>query len=140
LRYCLGSAKKHTVYEGECTGLVLEMELLQQERELSEVSICVDSQAAILAAASNKSQPGHHILDEFHRQQHVMINQHQHMAILICWTPGHHQDTRYCRKRDSRCSSTKGSRGRHVTKQPLAQVPLEKNATQQISPPTILPC
>src|SRR6266446_3455776 len=75
LRFCLGSAQKHTVYEGEtgeCMGMLLGMELIRQEREVTEVSICVDNQAAILTAAGNKPHPGHYILDEFHRQQHAL--------------------------------------------------------------------
>ena len=89
LRYCLGSARKHTVFEGECTGLVLGMELLRLERGVREVSLCVDSQAAILAAAGNKSVTGHYILDELHRQQQALTKKHDNMAILVRWTPGH---------------------------------------------------
>jgi len=93
LRYCLGTMRRHTVYEGECVGLVLAMELLRRERDVEEVSICVDSQAAIMAAASNKRGPGHHILDEFHRQQASLVGKHQNMAMLIRWTPGHRDIT-----------------------------------------------
>jgi len=53
----------------------------------------VDSQAAITAAASNKRGPGHHILDEFHRQQASLVGKHQIMAMLIRWTPGHRDIT-----------------------------------------------
>jgi len=91
MRYCLGSARKHTVYEGECMGLVLGMELLRREREVTEVSICVDSQAAIWAAMGNKTGPGHYILDEFHRQQEELSDVHNRMAILVRWTPGHRE-------------------------------------------------
>jgi len=89
LRFCLGSARKHTVYEGECMGMLLGMELIRQEREVTEVSICVDNQAAILTAAGNKPHPGHYILDEFHRQHRALTKRHHRMAILIRWTPGH---------------------------------------------------
>ena len=63
------------------------MELLRWERG---VLICVDSQAAILAATGNKPEPGHYILDWFHRQQEALTKKHDHMAMLMRWAPGHH--------------------------------------------------
>jgi len=69
--------------------MVLTMKLLQREMGVTEVLLCVDSQAAILAAAGNNSRPGHHILDKFHCQQWALSKLHNNMAILIRWTPGH---------------------------------------------------
>ena len=88
LRYCLGSTWKHTVFQGECIGLILGMELLWLEKGVREVSFCVDSQAAIFAATGNKSTLGHYILDEFHGQQ-ALTRIHNNMVILMWWTPGH---------------------------------------------------
>ena len=62
------------------------MDLLRWERRLTNVLICVDSQAAILAATGNKPEPGHYILD---RQQEALTKKHDHMAMLMRWTPGH---------------------------------------------------
>jgi ribonuclease HI len=93
MRFCLGSARKHTVYEGECMGLVLGLELLRREEDVAEVSVCVDSQAAIRAAVGNKSGPGHYILDEFHRQQQELADLHGNMAMTVRWTPGHRNVT-----------------------------------------------
>lgn len=89
MRFCLGSARRHTVYEGECMGPVLGMELLRREGNVKEVSVCVDSQAAIRAAVGNKPGPGHYILDEFHRQQQELTDLHGNMAMTIRWTPGY---------------------------------------------------
>jgi ribonuclease HI len=88
-RFCLGSARRHTVYEGECMGLVLGLELLRGERDVTEVLICVDSQAAVRAAVGNRPGPGHYILDEFHRLQQELTDVHSNMAMTIQWTPGH---------------------------------------------------
>jgi hypothetical protein len=66
MRFCLRSVQKHTVYEGECMGLVLGMGLLQHERDVMEVLVCMDSQVAVRAAVGNKPGSGHYILNEFH--------------------------------------------------------------------------
>jgi len=74
-------------------GLVLGMELLQQERNVVEVSICINSQAAIRAVMGNRTGPGHYILDEFHHQQKELADAQDRMAILVRWTPGHWEIT-----------------------------------------------
>jgi len=51
--------QRHTVYEGECMGLVLGLELLQGERDVMEVSIHMDSQVAICTVVGNR--PGQDI-------------------------------------------------------------------------------
>ena len=48
-RVMLGSDKKYGVYEGECVAMILGLELIQEERNVSQVSMCVDNEAAIQA-------------------------------------------------------------------------------------------
>ena len=74
--YCLGSARRHTVYEGECRGLFLGMVLLRWERRLTEVSICMDT------------------LDMFHHQQEALKKLHHYgyASAVDAQTP------RHCRK------------------------------------------
>jgi hypothetical protein len=48
MRYELGSAKDHTVYEGEVMGMILAVELLKRERRrVRMVSLGIDNTAAI---------------------------------------------------------------------------------------------
>jgi len=52
LRYQLGSATRHTVYEGEGVGLVLGMELIRKEVNVRKTSIGIDNQSGITAVIS----------------------------------------------------------------------------------------
>ncbi|THU99831.1 hypothetical protein K435DRAFT_602580, partial [Dendrothele bispora CBS 962.96] len=85
----LGKEEDHEVYEGECVGLILALHLLQQEQEVSTVSIWVDNTAAIMAAGSNRNGPAHYLLDLFHTQLLAVRNAHPNLTINISWVPGH---------------------------------------------------
>lgn len=86
---CLGSVRRHTVYEGECVGAVLGLELLRRERTITNATICIDSQPAIRAAVSNRPVPGHYIFDAFHRNLAILRQRHPAMQLCIRWVPGH---------------------------------------------------
>ena len=67
LKYHLGSGEIHTVYEAEATGVVLGIHALcATDRTYKHVTIGLDNQAILMALRSQKSRPGHHILDRIH--------------------------------------------------------------------------
>ena len=72
LRYHLGMVEEHTVYEGECVGILLGLELIKRQRNAQRVTMYIDSQAAIQATMSNKPAPGHYLLDEVHKQYRIL--------------------------------------------------------------------
>lgn len=95
LRFYLGSAGHHTIYEGELVGMLLANELLHTETGIKAM-IGVDSQAAILAMASFKPAPGHYLVDMMHDQMKCLCTKMEKAAggdvkarIEIIWTPGH---------------------------------------------------
>src|SRR6266436_7144007 len=59
-RYHLGSMEEHTVYEGECVGVLLGLELLKRKRNVRGITMYIDSQAVIQASTSNRPAPGHY--------------------------------------------------------------------------------
>ena len=89
LRYQLGSATRHTVYEGEGVGLVLGMELIRKEVNVRKTSIGIDNQSGITAVISIRPTPSHYIWDLFHNRIHAAIQKHINLEIVIRWTPGH---------------------------------------------------
>jgi hypothetical protein len=62
IRRRLGSARYHTVYEGKGVGGALAMALIWRERDVEgEVTIAVDSTAAIRATQKHQANPSHWI-------------------------------------------------------------------------------
>jgi len=89
LRYQLGSATRHMVYEGEGVGLILGMELIRKEVNVRKASIGIDNQSGIMAVISIRPTPSHYIWDLFHNRIHAAIQKHINLEIVIRWTPGH---------------------------------------------------
>ena len=89
LKFHLGSDKKHTVYEGEEVGMILAAELIRNEHQARKISLGVDSKAAIQAARSSKTAPGHYLMDLFHETLASTLETVEAEEITIRWTPGH---------------------------------------------------
>jgi len=67
LRHYLGSMDEHMVYEGECVGMLLGLELIRRETGwVTEATMGVDNQAAITSMGSEKPAPGSYIVDRIH--------------------------------------------------------------------------
>jgi hypothetical protein len=66
LRYQLGLARHHTVYEGEGVGALLGMQLIKKEWGIQSAIIYIDNQASISATILTKPKPGHYIFDALH--------------------------------------------------------------------------
>ncbi|RDB28923.1 putative RNA-directed DNA polymerase from transposon X-element [Hypsizygus marmoreus] len=133
LRYRLGSAKRHTVYEGECVGAIMGLKLILQERNVRTASICIDSQAAITATTLIKPAAGHYLLDAFHYVLDREVGTHEDFLLTIRWTPGH-QGTIGNERADE--EAKKAARGDTSEKRRLPAVlretlPRSKSATKQ---------
>jgi ribonuclease HI len=86
----LGSAKKHTVFEGEGIGANLGMGLLWAEPDIDgDATIAIDSTAEIRATQGIKSQPSSYIWDKWHRHARVLQRKHPGIRLTFRWCPGH---------------------------------------------------
>jgi hypothetical protein len=63
LRYHLGPATEHTVYEAEIVGMLLGASLLNARTPHTASSVGVDNQAVIRATQSRVPNPGGYLLD-----------------------------------------------------------------------------
>ena len=93
LRYHLGTARDHTVYEAEIVGMRLGAQLARGITREEEVTIYTDNQAAIKATRHSKPKPAHHHLDKLHReierQQRAAGNRQRKKRFRVEWVPGH---------------------------------------------------
>jgi ribonuclease HI len=86
----LGTAKTHTVYEGEGIGGALGLGLLWRERDVvGEVTLAVDSTAAIRASQIPRPGPLPWIWGKWDSYARMILRKHLEAHITICWTPGH---------------------------------------------------
>ena len=115
LRFYLGTALEHTVYEAEGVGILMGIHLLHGlSRQLTHPTILgSDSQAAIRALGNQSSHSGQYILDAIHKaaeclhakqdgiinrvdQQHILSSGEQWVGrkkgvfdLQLHWVPGH---------------------------------------------------
>ncbi|THU90054.1 hypothetical protein K435DRAFT_652787 [Dendrothele bispora CBS 962.96] len=93
LRYRLGDASHHEVYEGECVGLILALHMLSEQEGVSKASIWVDNTAAIQATTSDKCGAAHYLLDYFHSLLQQVRDRHPGLKLRIFWVPSHTGET-----------------------------------------------
>ena len=92
LRYHLGSAREHTVFEAELVGLILAVHLLATNELVPyPASIFVDNQAAILASQRPTSKPGHYLSVMFRDIMKEVIEFHDldKKDVTIRWIASH---------------------------------------------------
>ena len=89
LKFHLGTDKKHTVYKGEEVGMILAAELICNKRQARKSSLGADSKAAIQAARSSKTAPGHYLMDLFHETLVSVLETVEAEEITIRWKLGH---------------------------------------------------
>lgn len=92
LRYHLGPASEHTVYEAELVGLLLGMQLIRTERRSNTTcAIGADNQAAIQALQTEQTNPGQHIAAEILKlaKQTTKERKSNNFGIMVRWTAGH---------------------------------------------------
>lgn len=91
LRYHLGGAEEHTIYEAELVGIVLGTELLKREERIMEGTISLDNMAAIVVTGLTKSAPGHYLINMVHQGMEEVRKKHRLLArrLRLRWVPGH---------------------------------------------------
>ena len=87
-RIHLGRNNEHTVYEAECAAMTLGVHAIRNRR-IKTLTIHVDNQAAIQAAADRKQGPGKYIIDRFHKQIDALRKSNRDIKVTIRWSPGH---------------------------------------------------
>ena len=133
-RMNLGSTKHHTVYEGEGVGMILGLELIQEERQVvGMVLMGTDNIAAINAMHAIKPQASHYIWDIFHKRIKMVCNKHEGMDLLVKWVPGHMDIVGNIRAdEEAKKAAMEGSSPLHKLPAPLRRMlPWSKAATWQ---------
>lgn len=69
--------------------MILGAELLRREPGNPSTVIGVDNQAAILATQSFSTNPGHYLMDMFHKTLERALIKRNENNLTIRWTPGH---------------------------------------------------
>ena len=89
LRYRLGKESKHTVFEGEITGVILALSLLEAHPAAKSALITLDNQAVIQALQNNRTQPAQHLLDYVYTLIRWLKQKCCNLHIHLEWVPGH---------------------------------------------------
>jgi len=91
LRYQLGTAEEHTVFEAELVGLILGLKLIAENvRGKTSITIGVDNQATIKAMKSKLNKPGHYLAAEFIKHASLLRKKlSKRSMIKLRWMPGH---------------------------------------------------
>ena len=92
LKYHLGPASKHTVYEAKLVGLLLGLHLIKTEkRSNTSCALGADNQAAIEALQSELTRPGQHIAVEFVKTANTLrkTRSKRKYKLTVRWTAGH---------------------------------------------------
>ncbi|KAH7918293.1 hypothetical protein BV22DRAFT_993783, partial [Leucogyrophana mollusca] len=90
LRYHLGMADKHMVFEAEVVGLTLAAQLIRTECDMVfPISIYIDNQVAIRSGELLNPRPGYHLVNRFLRQTKVLAKAHnQSFDVTVRWISG----------------------------------------------------
>ena len=92
MRFHLGAAEDHTIYEAEMVGLLMGLQLIKTEkRNKTSCAMGADNQAAILALQSELTKPGQHIAAKVVSEAN-RLKKHKkggNFSLKIRWTAGH---------------------------------------------------
>jgi len=89
LQYHLGSSEHQIIFGGESVGVLLGLELIRKERNVTKATIAIDSQATVRAISSNKPGPGNYMLDQIHKEVEKMLTDKPRLQIQAIWIPAH---------------------------------------------------
>jgi len=88
-QYHLGTDSDHTVFEGELTGVLLALHMVDRLLKPDSILIALDNQAAIRALQKSSPQPGQHILDAIHARIRQLRSRRKICNLHLEWVPGH---------------------------------------------------
>ncbi|KIN94669.1 hypothetical protein M404DRAFT_83027, partial [Pisolithus tinctorius Marx 270] len=92
LRYHLGSASQHMVFEAEATALLLAAHLLGTRDEVTyPATILVDNQAVIKSSERPSARPGHYLLTHARSMIQNALNKERltRRSVTVRWIAGH---------------------------------------------------
>ena len=92
MRYHLGNATDHTVFEAEAVGLILAAQLLLKHNAVTfPATIFADNQAVIRSSSKPSARPGHYLLIRFRKLiRHVLERKDiSDSEISLNWIAGH---------------------------------------------------
>lgn len=85
----LGSITEHTVFEGEVSGAILGLNIIEATPRATRATILLDNQAAIRALAKRPAKPGQHLVNLFHATLKRLYGKRKTLRLHIAWVPGH---------------------------------------------------
>jgi len=85
----LGKRKRYTVANAEAVGIILAVKLLEEEENVREVTVNMDNQSVLRSINSEKTGPGHAILDHFNGLVEKLKTQHPGLKLKLRWISGH---------------------------------------------------
>jgi len=90
LGFHLGPSGEHTVYEAELVGMVLGMELLRREKDVTTATLSIDNQAAIQSTAKGEGKgPSGYVVRMVEEQYRAVKEEHEELDPEVRWVPGH---------------------------------------------------
>ena len=91
LRYHLGPANEHTVFEAKLVGILMGLHLIDKAAKGNTAfAIGVDNQAAIKALSSKFDKPGHYLAAEAYRTAaRIHKTRGKKFSLTLRWTAGH---------------------------------------------------
>jgi len=76
LKYQLGTAQEHAIFEAELADIILGTYLASQHLDTrTSINFSIDNQATILSMQKNTRQPAQHMVDEIHRCTNGLLQQ-----------------------------------------------------------------
>ncbi|KAI9068413.1 hypothetical protein FKP32DRAFT_1552392, partial [Trametes sanguinea] len=85
----LGSEDEHIVFEGELTGMILALDVIESEPRVTRANILLDNKAAIRAVSKRRARPGQQLVELFHKRLRHLKAKRRSLAITVVWVPGH---------------------------------------------------
>ena len=101
LYHQLGTARQHTVFEGELVALILGLHLAKEHiKTYPDINISINNQAAIKSIGNNRAQPAQYIIDEIKSMIRELVEEGQcgnhnncfintPTSITLTWVAGH---------------------------------------------------
>lgn len=89
VRYSLGSAEQHTVYEAELAGILLALYMANGGRRIRWLTMFMDNQAAIKVLKIEAGGTQSYLTEALQKACTKFKKKHKGATIEIRWVPGH---------------------------------------------------
>lgn len=89
LRYYLGNANQHTVFEAELIGLILATKIANDAKNLRKLDLLIDNQAAIKALEDDTATARSYLIPILIKALERLKAKNKRLCTTIRWVPGH---------------------------------------------------